>query len=582
MRGHTIELFMWGYQPHYRSRLEFRAKDVFEALGVQVTPKVLLVGALAPQKQDRNPVCIEPEDGEWALTIFTDLLNLIEATVRDHPLRNVYYGDEPSMRDKPENIRRDSVTSAVRRALSPYDIEHSVRSFCGMAHPVGNYYVVPTIQVPESIFHQFPPLKENEPEDYWAFRPYPSLIHACMNTLLTEATEELRLPDPGRNSLSSDMRQADEIIRLSAVKFMHTPGLSTSKHYLFSDLFERFNMISSLMYEGARGTGLLFLVNPESGVIDYQIRFKEPVPFREPRWARKILQMASGDIGLIADSEQIYGLGKRQTNHDSLAQDVFIVRFIDHYHWELRSGEQVLLRSHYGKPALPQEPISRERFIGNYARLFPEAYSDDHNRLWELFNAATHQKHGGMIIVAADASAEAQRLTQQGTGIEPELMTVELLRLVSNIDGTILLDPHGICHAIGVILDGDATPDCTPSRGSRFNSGLRYVNAKGARRLAIVVSDDHTVDIIPLLRPQIDRDEIEQNISLLEKATLDDYHKPRMWMDEHRFYLNGEQCERVNSALDRIEQLPKEVGEFVIMTQRFKPDPLMDESYFLP
>ena len=378
------------------------------------------------------------------------------------------------------------------------------------------------------------------------------------------------------------MRRADEIVRVSASIFMHTPGSSTSNRYMYPDLFERFNMISSLMYEGARGTGLLFLVNSESQAIDYLMRFKEPVPFREPRWSRKILQMASGDIGLIADSERIYGLGKRRTDHDSLASDVFIVRFIDHYHWELRSGEQVLLRSHYGKPALPQEPISREQFTTNYARIFPESSSNDHNRLWELFNAATHQKHGGMIIVAADASAEAQRLTQQGTGIEPKLITVELLRLVSNIDGTILLDPHGICHAIGVILDGDATSDCTPSRGSRFNSGLRYINARGARRLAIVVSDDHTVDIIPLLRSQIDRDEIEQNISFLEKATLDDYHKPTMWLDENRFYLNGEQCDRVNSALDRIEQLPRKVGEIVILTSRFKPDPLMDESYLLP
>lgn len=581
MKQQIIELFMWGYQSYYRTLLEFRTKEVFKELGVEAAPKVLLVGALAPQKQGRNPVCIEPEDGDWSLTLFTDLLNSIETAVRDHPLQNVFYGDEPSMRDKPENIWRDSVTSAVRQALSPYDIEHSVRSFCGMAHPVDNYYVVPVIQVPESVFHQFPPLKETEPEDYWAPRYYPSMIHACMNTLLTEATEELRRPEPGRD-LMGGMRRADEIVRVSSSKFMHTPGSSASNRYMYPDLFERFNMISSLMYEGARGTGLLFLVNPESQVIDYQMRFKEPVPFRELRWARKILQMASGDVGLIADSEQIYGLGKPQTGHDSLAQDVFIVRFIDHYHWELRSGGQVLLRSHYGKPALPQEPISRERFISNYARLFPEAYSDEHNRLWELFNAATHQKHGSMIVVAADASAEAQRLTQQGTGIEPKLMTVELLRLVSNIDGTILLDPHGLCHAIGVILDGDATSDCTPSRGSRFNSGLRYVNAKGTRRLAIVVSDDHTVDIIPLLRPQIDRDDIEQNISFLEKATLDDYHKPRMWLDEHRFYLNGEQCERVNLALDRIEQLPKEVGELVIMTQRFKPDPLMDESYFLP
>ena len=152
MRQQIIELFMWGYQPHYRTLLESRTKGVFEELGVETAPKVLLVGALSPQKQGRNPVCIEPEDGEWPLALFTDLLNSIETIVRDHPLQSVFYGDEPSMRDKPEKIRQDSVTRAVRQALSPYDIEHSVRSFCGIAYLVGNYYVVPIIQVPESIF----------------------------------------------------------------------------------------------------------------------------------------------------------------------------------------------------------------------------------------------------------------------------------------------------------------------------------------------------------------------------------------------------------------------------------------------
>ena len=581
MPPRVIDLFMWGYQPHYRLALELFTKEVFKELGIESTPKVLLVGVLNPQKQDRNPVCIEPEDGEWPLTLFADLPNSIETVVRDHPLQDVIYGDEPSMRDKPENIWRDSVSKSVRQALLPYDAEHSVRSFCGIAFPVGNYYVVPIVQVPESIFQQFPPLQEVEIEDPWERRGYPSMIHACMSTLLTEAAEELRLPDPGSNLLFS-RRRADEIVRLSASQFMHTPGLSTSNRYPYPDLFERFNMISSLMYEGTQGTGLLFLVNPESEAISYHIRFKEPVPFREPRWARKILQMASGNTGLIADSEHIYGLGELQTDHDPSALGVFTIRFIDHYHWELRSGSQVLLRSLYGKPTLPQEPISRERFVNNYARLFPETSSDDHNRLWELFNAAIHQKHGSMIVVAADAPEEAKRLAQQGTGIEPELMTVELLHLVSNIDGTILLDPHGTCHAIGVILDGTATPDCTPSRGSRFNSGLRYVSTEGIRRFAIVVSDDQTVDIIPLLRRQINREDIEQNISSLENATLDDYHESRNWLDEHRFYLNGEQCARVNLALDRIEQLPREVGEIVLVTNRFKPNPAMDDSYFSP
>lgn len=579
-RQHVIHLFMWGYQPHYRAMLEHQAKDIFTQLGVEVVPKVLLVGARAPHKSNHNPVCVEPEDGEWPITLFSGLLESVEDIVQHHDLQNVIYGDEPSMRDKPEVIRKDSVTTAVRKSLKPYDAGNGVHSFCGESYPVGEYYVVPVIQVPEFIFQQFRPLKEKATEDQWAGRGYLSFIHACMGILLAEATEELRGSDPGR-SLMGNMRRADEIVRNAATSFMRTPALSVTKRYTFSDLFERFNLISSLMYEGVKGTGRLLLVDPENKAIDYVLRFIQPVPFREHRWARKILQMAAKDIALIADSENIYGLGKLQANHDASAEDAFIVEFLDHYHWELQCGDQVLLRSRYGEPKLPQEPISRERFTVNYARLFPEASAANCDLVWMLFNAALRQGHGSMIVVASDAAEEARRLTQQGTSIEPTLMTTELLSRVSGIDGTIILDPHGICHAVGVILDGVATPGCTPSRGSRFNSGLRYADTGDARRLAIVISDDNTVDIIPLLRPQISIAGIEINIALLEKATLDNYHKPRNWLDKNRFYLNSKQCERANSALDRIESLPRDVGEIVILTERLKPDSMMDESYLV-
>jgi len=580
MRRHTIHLFMWGYQPHFRALLESRSKDVFAQIGAGLAPKVLLVGTRAPNNENPNPVCIEPEDGEWPLKLFSDLLDAIEDTVSNHDLQEIFYSDEQSMRDKPEVIRRDSVTTAIRKALLPYDDDNGVHSLCGRAYPVGGYYVVPVIQIQKSVFQQFPPLIETVSDDRWASQGYRSFIHACMGTLLSEATDELRGPDPGR-SLFGNMRRADEIVRNAATSFMQTPGIAVQKRYTHADLFERFNLISSLMYEGAEGTGHLLLTDPENEAIDYVLRFKVPVPFREPRWARKILQMAANDIALVADPECIHGLGRLRAEHDPTKQDIFVIDFLDHYHWELRCGKQVLLRSRYGEPRLPKEVISRDLFINNIARIFPDSTSDNRNHLWGLFNAAVSQGHGNMIVIASDAEEEAKRLAQQGTGIHPTLMTEELLGRVSGIDGTIILDPQGFCHAIGVILDGLATPDCTPSRGSRYNSGLRYVDVGNARRLAIVVSDDHTVDIIPLLRPQIARTEIDAKISALERATLDNYHQPRNWLEKHRFYLNDNQCRRVNSALDRIEALPREVGEIVINTTRFKADPGMDESYLL-
>ena len=82
-----------------------------------------------------------------------------------------------------------------------------------------------------------------------------------------------------------------------------------------------------------------------------------------------------------------------------------------------------------------------------------------------------------------------------------------MITRVTSIDGALLIDRSGICHAIGVILDGLASPKGTPSRGARFNSAIRYVeSAKSANTevLAIVVSEDGSVDVLPDLPAQVE------------------------------------------------------------------------------
>lgn len=90
------------------------------------------------------------------------------------------------------------------------------------------------------------------------------------------------------------------------------------------------------------------------------------------------------------------------------------------------------------------------------------------------------------------------------------------------------------------LLGSPAHSRCTPARGSRFNSAIRYVYADQTRRLAIVLSEDRTLDIIPLLRRQISRDEFEGNIAALEKADLNNYHEPRNWLGRNRFYSSAD------------------------------------------
>ena len=580
MAGSIINLFMWGYQDSYRIHIQILARDVLKKLGAPADAEVLLVGARRPGSKNANPICVEPEDGKWHLSLFEGLLDLVESTYKGHRLQNMFFGDEPSMRDKPEWMRRDSVRTSVSKALEAFDTKHNVTSFCGESRRIDDYYVVPVIQIPNDTFEQFPPLPSKTAVDSQSGCGFRSLIHAALYAVLHEATEELHNPDPGRFTHGS-MRDAEEIIRIAAKDFLHTPGLSIERRYIHNDLFDALNLVSSLMYEGAKSIGQLILVDPDNEAVEFLAKFVEPVPFREPRWVRKVLQMAASGVGIVANSQYIYGLGRLKESHDSSSQDAFTVAFIDHYHWELYCGNQALLRSQYAVPKLPQEPFDKAAFLANYTRLFPLSSQDSGLHLWKLLRTQTSQEHGSMIVIAADAANEAKRLCKQGTSIVPTRLTESLLRSVSGIDGTILLDPNGFCHAIGIILDGEASDECTPSRGSRYNSGVRYVQMSSSHRLAIVVSDDRTVDIIPPIKRLCSRTRIEQCVVTLEAATLDNYHDSRNWLDDHRFYINAEQCARINAVIDRLDAVPKQVGLIYFGTERFEVDSDMDESYLI-
>jgi len=575
-----IDQFMFPYQNSFRGGLQLLVEYVLKNLGARTAAKVFVVGARAPDAEARHDVCIEPEDGEWSREPFDGLLPKIEETVRRHPMQNMFYGDEPSMRDKPENIRRSSVTEAVRTALASSDKAKAVRSFCGFSVRVDAYYVVPVIQLRETLFQQFPPLDLPRSDDPRVPKCVPSFLHAAISRVLGDATTELQRPEPGRGMFFPMTERAQELVRLAASDFMRTPAYATAERFVPSDLFDRFNLISSLMYEGAHGVGQLVLTAPDAADIEFMVRFKKPVPFHEPRWARKILEMASADVAVVSDSEWIYGLGRHKQT-DGEGKHVFTVDFLDHFSWRLRCDAQVMLVARYGVATLPQEPISRERFIENLGRLFRTAPPAALENLWAVFCSAVSAKQGSMIIVAADAQREAQRLAAQGTAVEPTPLTPEVFRRVSGIDGAVMVDPEGMCHAVGVILDGMAAEECTPSRGSRFNSGVRYVSGSAHQRLAIVVSDDRTVDMFPLLRDRLSRREIEMNVAALEGATSSNFHRPRKWLDEHRFYLSQQQCVRANEALDRIESEPKEVGQILLQTERFRVDQDMSDDYFL-
>jgi hypothetical protein len=106
------------------------------------------------------------------------------------------------------------------------------------------------------------------------------------------------------------MRAASDIAREAAEQFLHIPNFLTGTFgYSATDLFQRLNILSSLFYEGHEGLGTLILARPDSTFLKYAVRFRTPIPLNEPRWARKILQMASERFALICSDGKIHGIG---------------------------------------------------------------------------------------------------------------------------------------------------------------------------------------------------------------------------------------------------------------------------------
>lgn len=570
----SITLFMWGYQSHFRFQVQMRAENVLEKGGSSITPKVFLVGVKDANGKGDYDVCIEPEDGEWDPNIFYNCKKRAEEIYGSHPDQKIHYGDEPSMKDKPHNILRKSIRESILEVTEKYDIDNGTISFCGIPTLVEGYFVSPILQFEKNSFESYPSLQS---EVTWEdFRSSRGFLHCLIERLFIEASDAIVKKDPGRffELIRTD---TNSILREAGRSFCTAISIATQDYYL-QDSFDTLNAISSLFYEGANAKGCLVFVRPEDQGHSYQIQFNSPIKIRNVKMARKVIEMSEGDlVCLYSSGAGLTGLG----SYDNSQNDNFNVSFVDHFKWELRFGKKLLMLSSYGVPHLPAFPLTIQRFQILADRIFGGVSKEHLERIWTVIDSSILQKRGTLIVITTNAKQESKRLSKQSLSIFPEILNPTSVSKLSKIDGAILLDNAGVCHAVGVILDGKASAHADMSRGSRYNSALRYVEESKAPTICIVISEDGAVDLLPNLRPQIKRSEIKGQIELFKTQNLHNYFKTCKWLDENRFYLTKEECEVVNRELARIYKAPSKGTEITWIAATFVPDPDMNDSYYL-
>jgi hypothetical protein len=475
--------WMWNGQRAFRSLAQADAVELFRALDDRLDPKVAIVGVLWEAFDGAPETCVEPARHHALAEAVAGLRSATLAADAGAPA----HGD-PRLR-LPQTMQAGHVAAqrALEAALASYDGDHRSASFCSFPQRVGGYLVSVVVQLARATVATHRAAAE---------RPQPAgtpttLLDATIDEFLAECAAALARPDVGRFGVLD--HEIPDLMRAAGRRLMHGPG---QLMHGMTDLYDVCTVISTMTYEGADGVGGVLFAPRDHAAVWPDLSLQRPASLRDYRTVRKLLEISDGGLFLLCADGEVYGFGRSADAAGAAPAGQFLVAFTGQHRWRLSLGPRVLMEVTYGQPHLPKERLNAVDFRRTVERTFPAMDGDDVGTLWALVSAATEQRHGTMVVVSTGAEREAARLGTQAIATAPTLLTPALMRLITAIDGAVLIDPGNRCHAIGAILDGLATEAGDPSRGARYNSAIRYVASSLHACLAIVVSEDGMINVV--------------------------------------------------------------------------------------
>lgn len=594
--GMNIEHFMWGYQMHFRTGAEVHAGSVFRLLDPRFDPEVFLVGILAEDRKDRHPACVEPENYFWIQSeAFNNVPDKAKTLVATYPESQMFHSHPLAQKWETEKLWKRAVQETINRMIDEApDKPADMTYFASFPALVDGFLVSVVLGLQTAVIdsHYRLGIDRANIHEYRSFKAAVSLIDATVDAFLSDAAQALHAPDAAGFSLMR--RSTAETIRSAGNELMTGLAYKADSNLdligCWQALFDACNAVAALKYEGTPAAGRAIVARKEHPAVNHVVTFSAPLPVHNSRAARKLLELASHGLHLHINAGLVFGLGQIG-NYDPAKEDAYEIVFSDNYCWELVHAGHALMHVRAGQPHLPAPLVNKDRLRTEIKRGFRGIDPEDTDRLVQLVETAANAEHGTILVIAPDAQAEAKRLASHATGIQPIPLTPNLLAHLMSIDGAVLLDESGICYALGVILDGLDTGKGNPARGARFNSAIRYVETRkrdGKQTLAIVVSEDGGVDVVPDLPPPIRRSPIDEAIAELESIAESDqinrrrFRKLREWCEAHVFYLTEKDCEKLNGLVkhieDRFEQENPD-GARVIFPP-FAPNPEFDPDLY--
>jgi hypothetical protein len=332
---------------------------------------------------------------------------------------------------------------------------------------------------------------------------WPSLHFGVVDAVLNEFADELRMRDAGRR-LGNETKTGRGILR-AAGEFFARNHFWAEKHFSKVDIklrgtldfFEACNSISAMPYEMRVGLGKMIVVDRMHPAVNTIIELEKPFLATHFRRVRKLLEMCQENMSVLTDSRYVWGLGEfLRDKYDPRKADIMTIGFLGHSHWQLAHLGCPLMEVKYGEPRLPRPTVDPRLVPDALKRRFTDISDATVSSLMDIVGYALQAEHGTMLVISTNAATESARLAGKNRGIRSFRPGLDTIAAASSIDGAIMVDLDGLCHGIGLILDGVAEENADAGRGARFNSAIRYTNAN-QQCVIVVVSEDGMIDVLP-------------------------------------------------------------------------------------
>jgi len=288
--------------------------------------------------------------------------------------------------------------------------------------------------------------------------------------------------------------EADELIELTTKDYFRDLKLNPSLKY--HDIYRLINKLSNMKYEKGIATGEIIIGGLNSVVINNLIRFEKSYSLNKSRKIRKLLEGTNGDYALFTDSKEAYGFISKKVAKS--LKEVFKIKIYGSYHWELYYKEVRVLKIVESLPYFDNLSSERLAFLGKLKEVFPRSLNWQNQNMWEIVQGGMRSGKGALLVITDGYLEESKRLGLHATVFNSFLLNDELMENFSRIDGAVIVSPNLECSAMGVILDGMISEGGDSSRGSRYNSAIKYYETLKNKysMVIVIISEDGSVDVV--------------------------------------------------------------------------------------